>query len=138
MRYFRFAKLVRDNIPANMAENKQTPHGVQALDDQAYITELSKKVVEEVQELAATTDPVERQKELADVQEVLDCLKTALDMDETTVRQYQQQKVDKNGGFAQRLYIEYVAVADDSPWLPYYLDNPDKYPEITRPDEHSI
>ena len=51
MRYFKFEKLVRDNIVSQMIDNNQEPRGTRRLDDDEFITELIKKVLEEVEEM---------------------------------------------------------------------------------------
>lgn len=130
MKYFRFSKLVRDAIPEQMRSGGQDVRGLRTLSDEEYIHELQRKVVEEAAELGHAQNVDELKEELADAQEVLDCLKMALGMTTEEVSAYQQKKVAKNGGFASRLYIESVGAAEDNQWYDYYVANPDKYPEV--------
>ena len=41
-----------------------------------------------------------------------------------------KKKVEK-GGFETRIYSEFVEMEIDNPSITYYLDNPDKYPELS-------
>jgi predicted house-cleaning noncanonical NTP pyrophosphatase (MazG superfamily) len=131
MKYFRFAKLVRDNILDHIQTDNQTPYGVRHLDDAELTKELAKKVREEADELVAAVETEELKKELADVQEILDHLKKSLKMTDKEVKKYQEQKIMKAGGFAKRIYIESVGLKDDDKWLSHYQAHPDKYPEIS-------
>lgn len=131
MKYFRFAKLVRDNILDHIKADNQTPYGVRRLDDAEFTKELAKKAREEADELAVAVGTEELKKELADVQEVLDHLKKSLKMTDEEVKEYQEQKIIKAGGFAKRIYIESVGLEDNDKWLGHYQAHPDKYPEIS-------
>lgn len=130
MRYFKFEKLVRDNIVPQMVNNNQEPRGTRRLDDDEFITELIKKVLEEVEEMQNIKSKEELKYELADVYEVLDYIKNTLNISDSEIAKLKEQKREKNGGFDERMYIEDVGVEEDCKWLQYYLDNPDKYSEV--------
>lgn len=130
MRYFKFNKLVRDNIVPGMLSNNQDPKGTRRLDDDEFLTELIKKVLEETEEMKNVKSKDEFKYELADVYEVLDYIKDTLKITDSELEELKKQKKEKNGGFDKRMYIEDVGVEDDCKWLQYYLDNPDKYPEV--------
>ncbi len=132
MRYFKFTKLVRDKIVEHMKSNNQESFGVRVLDNEEYIKELSKKVIEEAQELDNVTNLEELKEELADVQEVMDYLRKALGMSDEDIKKYQEKKIEKNGGFDSKFFVDHVGVEDDNQWLDYYLKNPNKYPEIKK------
>jgi len=55
MKYFKFAKLVRDKILPSMESIGQKPKGVRKLNDKDFISELIKKVLEEEKELETAT-----------------------------------------------------------------------------------
>jgi len=130
MRYFKFEKLVRDNIVPQMIDNNQEVRGIKRLNDNEFITELIKKVLEEVEEMKNVKSKDELKYELADVYEVLDYIKNTLNISDSEIAKLKEQKREKNGGFDERMYIEDVGVEEDCKWLQYYLDNPDKYPEV--------
>ena len=130
MRYFRFEKLVRDSIVVHMEENNQKPTGVRTLSDEEFIAELIRKVIEEAKEMKGAMDREELKEEIADVFEVLDYLKEVLNLSNSEMEEIKEDKIEKNGGFSSRTYIEKVGVTEDNKWFQYYLDNPDKYPEV--------
>jgi len=130
MKYFKFAKLVRDNILPSIKKNNQKARGVKTLDDEEFISELIKKSLEEINEMTVASEKDELKRELADVYEVLDYLKKALDLSDKELIKLKEIKRKKNGGFDTRTYIEDVGVEEDNEWYQYYLNNPDKYPEV--------
>jgi len=121
MKYFKFDKLVRDNIIDSMIANEQKPIGVKKLNTKQYINALAKKVNEESAELM---------EELADVLEVIDYLVKELDLSDVEIRELKKKKKSKNGDFSKRMYVDSVGVNEDNKWYQYYLDNPEKYPEV--------
>jgi predicted house-cleaning noncanonical NTP pyrophosphatase (MazG superfamily) len=128
MHKFRFDKLIRDKIP-----DDQRSYGdileLRVLDDAEYIVALKQKIIEESQEIDATNRE-EAVKELADLQEVLDCLAEALGTDKTEIARIQTVKRDKVGSYKERQYIETIEVSDSDPYIKYYLANPDRFPEV--------
>jgi len=130
MKYFKFAKLVRDNILPYIENNNQIARGVKVLNDDEFISELIKKAQEEVKEMVLASDKNDLKKELADVSEVLDYLKQILDLSDTELEKLKKQKRSKNGGFKTRTYIEDVGVEENNKWYKYYRKHPNKYPEV--------
>jgi predicted house-cleaning noncanonical NTP pyrophosphatase (MazG superfamily) len=94
-------KLVRDNIPEIILRNDGIAHVRRLDDDSEYITELTKKLIEEAHEVAAAPTL----EELADVREVLDALIKALRHSEEEVQAAQKKKATKNGAFNDRIYL---------------------------------
>lgn len=113
-----------------MLDNNQKPQGTRKLNDDEFIIELIKKVLEEANEMKNFKSKDDLKHELADVYEVLDYIKDILKVTDSELAELKKQKKAKNGGFNERMYIEDVGVEEDNEWLKYYLDNPDKYPEI--------
>jgi predicted house-cleaning noncanonical NTP pyrophosphatase (MazG superfamily) len=130
MKYFRFVKLVRDKIVENMRGNNQKPRGVRNLNDEEFIKELIKKVVEESQEMEGFENFQELKEEIADVQEVLDYIKKEINLSENELKELQKKKIMKNGGFDKRVYMEDVGVEESNAWFKYYDSSPDKYPKV--------
>lgn len=130
MKYFKFGKLVRDNILPLIQEGNQKARGVKVLDDEEFITELIKKAREEIDEMGSVSDKEDLKKEFADVSEVLDYLKEVLEIGDEELLKLKQAKRSKNGGFDERTYIKDVGAEEDNKWYQYYLNNPDKYPEV--------
>lgn len=130
MRYFKFGKLVRDKILPYMQQNNQIPRGVKKLNDDEFITELIRKILEEASEMSSVSNKENLKNELADVYEILDHLKETLKLSDTELDNRKKQKKEKNGGFKDRIYIEDVGIEEDNQWFKYYIDNPKKYPEV--------
>ena len=114
-----------------MESSDQKPRGVRTLDDNENIVELSKKIIEETQEMQNVSDLDEMKKEFADIQEVLDYLKIALKITDQELEQLKKIKHDKNGGFRNRIFVKDVAVSEQNKWIDYYRSNPEKYPELS-------
>lgn len=125
---FRYNKLVRDGIVENMVHSGESPE-YRVLGDAEYIRELINKLAEESQELAAHTDTTEIAKELADLQEVLDCLREALGVTAQQVNVAKDKKHSKVGSFKKRLFVMRASPSNDNPWVAYLRANPKRYPE---------
>lgn len=87
------------------------------------------KIIEEAQEIAEASQD-EAAAEIADVQQAVDDLKVLYGVTDTDVAQAQRIKNEKNGPFEKGIFVEYVEVAEDDKWVPYYRKNADRYPEI--------
>lgn len=130
MRKFKFSKLVRDKIVEGIISVGNKPNW-KILSDSEYIQCLKDKIVEESQEVPRTTNQEEIVKELADIQEIIDNLLEALNISREKFLEIQMAKNEKNGSFKKRHYIEDVETSDEvTKWVKYYLDNPNKYPEL--------
>ena len=135
MRYFKFSKLVRDKIVDHMRSNNQELYGLHKLDDKTFERELLRKLVEESEEASSADGQKEVLKELADVQEIIDTLKSLLKISDEELSIAKKKKIEKNGSFDNRCYVEGIGVEEDSKWLEFYLKNPEKYPEVEKPIE---
>jgi predicted house-cleaning noncanonical NTP pyrophosphatase (MazG superfamily) len=128
MRKFRLDKLVRDKLP-----EEQQKHGghmeVRILTDEEYIQALIAKFQEEAAEID-TGNPDKALKELADLQEIIDCLAAALGKDKTAVLEAQEKKRQESGSFKARQYVSTVSLQDDDPWADYYAADPERFPEL--------
>ena len=101
-----YNKLVRDNIPDIIRSNGEEPI-VHVLDDEAYKSELERKLLEEANEVVESGG-VDRIYELADLMEVVHAL---LELEKKTMEDVENARVEKHnkrGGFTKRLYLEGV------------------------------
>ena len=89
-----YNKLVRDNIPAIIEVQGETPV-TRVLDGEEYLLQLEKKLDEEVAEFHGSGDP----EELADILEVVYALGEAKGLS------LYQATHDARGGFAQRIFL---------------------------------
>jgi predicted house-cleaning noncanonical NTP pyrophosphatase (MazG superfamily) len=101
------------------------------LSDEAYIRELKQKLIEETTELSETNNPDELKYELADVLEVIEHLIAVNALDREEIKNIQEEKQKKLGGFEKKIKTHYVEIAEDNKEeIEYYLARPHKYPEI--------
>ena len=97
-------KLVRDLIPQIIEADGRTPE-TRILDDAAYESALSDKIVEEAEELRDST-PQARLDEMADVYEVLSALAESQGISMDDVRARAIAKRAERGGFSARVWLE--------------------------------
>ena len=120
--------MVRDKIVEDIISNGGKPKW-KTLSNKEYIHELKKKLVEETLELL-NAEGSEIPEELADVQEIIDNLLAALVITKNKFTEIQKKKNHKRGSFKKRQYIDTVEVEDSAEVVKFYLDHPDKYPEV--------
>lgn len=128
---FRIEKLVRDKVPQRMRERLEDPH-CRILSDEEYIKALKAKLLEESIEVQESSSEEELAEEIADVFEVLEALAAVHKIDLEQVRQFQQSKREKRGGFNDKIYCVHVDSPATSSLLDYYLSKPDIYPPIDK------
>lgn len=101
-----YNKLVRDRILEILTE-KGVKFNSRIMGDEEYKKELLQKVVEEAQEvLVAIDDPMELIKELADLNEVIEAVVIAYELDETEIQKVKQERRDSRGGFEKKIFLE--------------------------------
>ena len=93
-------KLVRDNIPAICKENGQAPE-TRILDNIEYISELRRKLKEEVEEYLSSNEL----EELADIVEVIEALAENQGSSLKTILNIKQTKQSKNGAFRDKVFL---------------------------------
>lgn len=98
-----YNKLIRDHIPAIIAESGKTCE-TEKLSPDEFERGLLEKLVEEAQE-AQQADPAQLKTELADLLEVIDALLTTKGISRQAVRQEQRRRRKERGGFAKRLKL---------------------------------
>jgi predicted house-cleaning noncanonical NTP pyrophosphatase (MazG superfamily) len=133
MRTFRLHKLLRDKIiEQNVAEGAE--YDSKKLSDDKYLAALKAKLLEEANELPLD-DHEEALKELADVQEVVDCLVVAHGFNEQQVQEVQATKNAKAGSFKERHFAETITLPADNRWVEYYASQPSRFPEVIKLEE---
>lgn len=100
-----YKKLVRDNIPDVIKNNGEVPI-VRILDNEEYLTELNKKLLEEVNEYLESGSI----EELADIEEVIIGILDSKNKSREDLETVRQDKVKKRGAFKSRIYLEGVKV----------------------------
>ena len=97
-----YNKLVRDNIPEIMI-NKGCKPVTRVLNDQEYLTELNKKLLEEVNEYLEDNNI----EELADIREVFNSILKAKGITEEELETVRIEKANKRGSFNNKIFLEY-------------------------------
>lgn len=99
-----YNKLVRDKIPDIIRQdNKKCT--IEILDDDRYEVELKNKLGEELDEYLQASDDSEALEELADILELIHALAATHDANFAKVEKIRQEKVNKRGGFKERVYL---------------------------------
>lgn len=88
-----------------------------------------KKISEEAKEIISTP-PEEAAAEIADVQQVLDDITARLGVDPKDVRLEQDRKNRKVGPFKKGVFVEYIDIDENNPWVAHYRKNADRYTEV--------
>lgn len=101
-----YHKLVRDHIPAIIAESGRQCRTT-VLTEPAFRAAVLAKLVEEAQEVQAAT-PEELLTELADVLEVFDTILATHGLTLAQVQAVQQQRHQTRCGFESRLQLDWV------------------------------
>lgn len=104
-----YNKLVRDNIPKIIADKGEMAKTC-ILDDEQYVMELRKKLLEEVNEYLESGELME----LADISEVIDALASAAGSSFDSVLELKKQKAQKNGAFYDKIFLTEVYENDES------------------------
>jgi len=103
-----YNKLIRDNVPEVIKASGKICK-VSVLDQEEYIQEIRRKIVEEAIELNEATSKAEMIEELADLYELLDYLLIEYKIDLLKVKKRRIQKNMEKGGFDSRLFLHSVS-----------------------------
>lgn len=96
-----FNKLVRDKIPEIIESNNESCK-TRILSDEEYLSELNKKIQEELNEYLESGDI----EELADLEEVLRAILDAKKCSYEEFESIRTRKVDKRGAFKNKIFLE--------------------------------
>lgn len=131
MKTHKFAcnKLVRDKSLERM-KKKNISFRYHTASPTEYRNALMEKLFEEAEEVKTAKNREEIMDEIADVLEVLYalCDNAHISMDEVELKRQATHKL--RGGFADKIYLEYIELTDDNPDLVNFTNRPDKYPKI--------
>ena len=101
---YTYNKLVRDKIPKNIDNEPGRKSKYRILDDEEYLEELNKKVLEEANEFIEENSI----EELGDLMEVINAIMQLKGYKMEEVYKVMKAKVDKKGAFNDKIYLEYV------------------------------
>ena len=101
---YTYNKLVRDKIVSNINSQDGKNATYRILNDEEYLCELNKKLIEESHEFIEENNI----EELADIMEVLESIMELKNISWNEVRDIQNNKRIKRGGFKDKIYLETV------------------------------
>lgn len=101
---YTYNKLVRDKIPENIDNEPGRKSKYRILDDDEYLIELNKKVLEEANEFIEENSV----EELGDLMEVINAIMKLKGYKMKEVYKVMKNKADKKGTFDSKIYLEYV------------------------------
>lgn len=101
---YTYNKLVRDKIPVNINKIEGRKATWRVMNDDEYMIELNKKLIEESHEFIEENDV----EELADVMEVIENIMKVKNIKWDDVKKVQNEKREKKGSFTDKIYLEYV------------------------------
>ena len=101
-----YNKLVRENIPEIIRNNGEEPI-VEVLDNERYKLELENKLLEECNEVLASSSD-DRLEELADLMEVIASLANLENKSLDDINLIREDKKSKRGGFQKRILLKDV------------------------------
>ena len=96
----KYNKVVRDKIPEIIADSGKKCNTKQ-LDDKSFLTELEKKLTEEVNEYSESKDV----EELADLLEVIYRISELRGVNSDELEKIRRDKAEKRGKFASNLFL---------------------------------
>lgn len=99
-----YNKLVRDLIPKVIQDAGQVCH-TRFLGEEEYITELNKKMHEELAEYEAAENAEDAIEELADLLELIHAAASYYEITFDELEKIRAQKAEKRGGFEERIFL---------------------------------
>lgn len=133
-RRFSMEKLGRDKIEDFFVRQGMTSQ-VRTLSKDELILALKHKLLEEAEEVFSSPDIENLIEELADLKEVILSLMHFSSISEEVVEEKRLNKKSHSGGFEKGIYFYFVDIPLDCSDLQYFLDRPEKYPEIKVTEE---
>ncbi len=101
---YTYNKLVRDKIPQNIDSEHGRKCKYKILDDEEYLKELNKKVLEEANEFVEENNI----EELGDLMEVINAIMKLKGYNMEDVYKAMETKKEKKGDFSNKIFLEYV------------------------------
>ena len=101
---YTYNKLVRDKIPENIDSKPGSKSKYRILNDNEYLIELNKKVLEEANEFIEDNSI----EELGDLMEVINAIMKLKGYKMEEVYEVMKVKSNKKGAFNDKIYLEYV------------------------------
>jgi len=102
-----YNKLVRDNILEIISQKNKIAKS-RILSNEEYKLEALKKIVEEANEVLAAGNSNDLMKEIGDLQEIIEAVIFAFNLDEKEILKIKNQRKKERGGFDKKIFLESV------------------------------
>lgn len=99
-----YNKLIRDRI-VEILENEGLNYNVRVLEEDEYLSEIKKKLHEEVKEFEQTTNKIEALEELSDILELTYAALAAQEQSFEELESFRLEKRRERGSFEKRLFL---------------------------------
>lgn len=129
---FLLDKLGRDKIEEEFKKNGSVLKYHTLDSNEEYLDAITQKIVEELEEIFEAQTREDVIEEIADFEEVFATFKNLIEVKQSEIDAVRTKKREKKGGFTKRIYCEYVEVTEGSEDHEYFLNDPEKYPEIEK------
>lgn len=107
-----YGKLVRDNVP-KLIQCSGREYEVSILDNENFLGELRRKLIEESKEVVSSETKEEMINELADVCEIVEKLMDVYGISQKELDEKKEIKRQTNGGFDKQLFLISVTEKSD-------------------------
>jgi len=107
MKKIKYNKLVRDRIPEIIRCDNAIPK-ISHLNNQRFIVELKKKLLEEGNELQEANDKKSVLNELSDISEIIQSIAKAEKISWKNVEEKRKLKNKERGGFRKKIFLKEV------------------------------
>ena len=101
---YTYNKLVRDKIPQNINAKQGKACKYKILNDEEYLKELNRKVIEEANEFIEKND----MEELGDLLEVIYAIMKLKGFKMEQINEIMKAKAEKKGKFENKIFLEFV------------------------------
>ena len=91
---------------------------------------LKNKLVEEAHEVLTAENRAELISELADTLEVLEAICNSHNISQAELLEVKNSTKAQRGNFDRGVFMEYIEMAEDNPWVAHFRKSPEKYPEF--------
>ena len=122
-------KISRDNTVARMTAADIITH-YKILTGTELNQALKNKLIEEAHEVLTAEDRTELISELADTLEVLEALCQSHNISQAEILEVKHAIKAQRGNFDRGVFMEYIEMAEDNPWVAHFRKSPEKYPEF--------
>ncbi len=133
---FKVNKLIRDKVPSIMISDA-IRMCTRVMNKVEYIESLKDKLLEEANEVIVARDVDNLKEEIADLLEVMKAICLFYQVSWQEIEQVRNKKRKAKGGFSNAIYSDFVEMESSNQNVDYYLNQPNKYPQVKQSEQNS-